>query len=97
MPYTLTFEGGFFQISNFIGRIDSLVRSRKAGIAIDGRLLTINGFSLTPAVAEEGAGPPELKATFSVTTYLTPPGENVAAGATPSAPAESSTQTVAAE
>lgn len=101
MPYTLTFDGNFFQIANFIGRIDGLVRSKKAGIAIDGRLVTINGFSLTPeggagAEAESEPGPPKLKASFSVTTYLTPPGQGVTAGASPSAPAEASTQTVAA-
>lgn len=102
MPYTLTFEGSFFQIADFIGRIDGLVKSKKAGITIDGRLLTINGFSLVPAggegtEAESDLGPPKLQASFSVTTYLTPPGQGVTAGATPSAPAEASTQTVAAK
>jgi hypothetical protein len=102
MPYTLTFEGTFFQIGSFIGRIDGLVRSKKTGVAIDGRLVTINGFSVASATSEgaeeEGElGPPKLKATFSVTTYLTPPGQGVTAGASPSAPAETSTQTVAAQ
>jgi type II secretory pathway pseudopilin PulG len=100
MPYTLTFDGEFFGIAKFIGKVDDLVASGKATMAIDGRLITISGFSLTSGSEDEegsGGGPTELQATFNVTTYLTPPGQGVTAGATPSAPTESSTQTVAAE
>jgi len=101
MPYALTFKGEFFGIAKFIGKVDALVASGKAKMAIDGRLITISGFSLTSGSEGEGGssggGPAELQATFNVTTYLTPPGQGVTAGATPSAPAEPSTQTVAAE
>lgn len=98
MPYTLQFKGNFFEIGAFIGRIDSLVKGGRH-VAVDGRLLTINSFSLTSGTngeESEGGGEKELDATFSVTTYLTPPGQGVTAGASPSAPAEASTQTVAA-
>lgn len=98
MPYTLEFKGNFFEIGAFIGRIDSLVKGGRH-VAVDGRLLTINSFSLTSGTGgeeSEGGGEKELEATFSVTTYLTPPGQGVTAGASPSAPAEASTQTVAA-
>jgi Tfp pilus assembly protein PilO len=100
MPYNVKFEGNFFGISTFIGRIDSLVKSKNAGVAVDGRLVTINGFTLTPQVGNEEGGAEsesqQLEATFSVTTYLTPPGQGLTAGASPTAPAETSTQTVAA-
>jgi Tfp pilus assembly protein PilO len=102
MPYTLTFRGGFFEIADFIGKVDSLVKSGTA-MKVDGRLVTINSFSLNTESGgepEEGGGPPILSATFSVTTYLTPPGQGITAGASPTAPApasESSTQTVAAQ
>ncbi len=100
MPYTVKFDGNFFEIGSFIGRVDALVTSKDAGVAVDGRLLTINGFTLSPQVGseEEGAAGESrpLTASFSVTTYLTPPGEGVTAGASPAAPAETSTQTVAA-
>jgi Tfp pilus assembly protein PilO len=95
MPYSLNFSGNFFGIAKFIGKVDDLVESSKARMLVDGRLLTINGFSLTGSSAEGGSG--ELQASFSVTTYLTPPGQGITAGATPSAPAEASAQTVAAE
>ena len=95
MPYSLTFKGSFFDIARFIGKVDDLVESGDAKMTVDGRLLTINGFSLSSAESEGGSS--ELQASFSVTTYLTPPGQSVTAGATPSAPAESATQTVSAE
>ncbi len=85
MPYELSFSGSFFHIADFIRGLDSLVKTRNARVAVDGRLITINGFSLA-------AGPkgfPGLKASFSVTTYLPPPGQGASGGATPSAPAPS--------
>ena len=53
-------------------------------MAVDGRLLTVNGFSLQAAPE---ARVPALEASFSVTTYLTPPGEGLAGGASPESPA----------
>jgi Tfp pilus assembly protein PilO len=102
MPYSLEFEGDFFEIAHFIGKVDALVKSGTT-MKVDGRLVTINSFSLTTNSSEDdesSEGPTELSATFSVTTYLTPPGQGITAGATPTAPApvaESSTQTVAAQ
>lgn len=95
MPYSLSFSGNFFSIARFIGKVDDLVESSATKMTVDGRLLTINGFSLSTGETEGGAG--QLQATFSVTTYLTPPGQGITAGASPSAPAEASTETVAAE
>jgi Tfp pilus assembly protein PilO len=96
MPYSLTFSGNFFGIAKFIGKVDDLVKAGTAKVAVDGRLVTISSFSLSPLTAEEGSST-ELQASFTVTTYLTPPGQGITAGATPSAPAEPTTQTVAAE
>jgi Tfp pilus assembly protein PilO len=94
MPYSLTFRGTFFQIADFIKGIDSLVHtSTTSQIGIDGRLVTLNGFALTPNEGEEEKGSatsPTLSATFSVTTYVTPPEQGTTAGATASAPASSS-------
>jgi hypothetical protein len=86
MPYTLEFEGDFFEIADFIKGLDSLVKTKNEKVAVTGRLLTINGFNLTPA----DSGLPALEASFGVTTYLTPPEEGVTGGATPESPATSS-------
>lgn len=83
MPYTVTFDGNFFQIANFIKGIDSLVKTSDEEVAVDGRLVTVDGFALE---ADPERGFPALQASFALTTYLTPPGEGVTGGATPSAP-----------
>jgi Tfp pilus assembly protein PilO len=84
MPYTLTFNGDFFQIAKFIHGLDSLVKTENEAVDVTGRLITINGFSLG---ADSSAGFPNLEGSFSVTTYLVPPGQGVTGGATPAAPA----------
>jgi Tfp pilus assembly protein PilO len=91
MPYGLTFHGNFFQIANFITGIDSLVHTGKQ-IGVDGRLITLNGFALTTEPESSN-----LKATFSVTAYVTPPTQGVTAGATPSEPAPVTTPAGAGE
>lgn len=93
MPYDLTFEGSFFQIADFIKGLDSLVETQKEKVTVDGRLLTLNGFALQEAPKAEF---PHLEATFSVTTYLTPPGEGLTGGATAESPAAASGATPAA-
>jgi type IV pilus assembly PilO-like protein len=83
MPYTLTFTGDFFHIADFIHGLDQLVETTNSQVAVDGRLITVNSFSLASA----DSGFPMLKASFSVTTFLTPPEQGITAGATPAGPA----------
>jgi Tfp pilus assembly protein PilO len=98
MPYKLSFSGSFFQIADFIAGIDSLVRGSGKQVDVEGRLVTLNGFSLTE---EQDRGFPYLEASFSITTYLTPPGQEAAAVAAPVEPAapvaESTESTESAE
>jgi Tfp pilus assembly protein PilO len=85
MPYELTFTGDFFHIADFIHGLDSLVKTNNEKVGVSGRLVTIDGFKLE---ASTEGGFPMLEATFTITTYLTPPSEEgVTAGATPEAPA----------
>jgi Tfp pilus assembly protein PilO len=92
MPYTLTFDGDFFEIADFIKGIDSLVKTTNGQVSVDGRLITLDGFSLA---ASPDGGFPALEAKFAVTTYLTPPTQGVTAGATPEAPAAETATPVA--
>jgi Tfp pilus assembly protein PilO len=78
MPYNLTFSGDFFHVADFIKGIDSLVKAKGSHIAVNGRLMTLDGFALSP---DSELGFPHLQATFAVTTYLTPPSQGVTAGA----------------
>jgi len=84
MPYTLSFRGDFFEIADFIEDIDSLVDTGAKEIAVDGRLMTLDGFALT---ADPELGFPHLDANFTVTTYLVPPTQGTTAGASPTEPA----------
>jgi Tfp pilus assembly protein PilO len=82
MPYELTFNGNFFRIADFIKGLDSLVKTKNSNVAVNGRLITIDGFTLEP----DPAGFPRLEATFLVTTFLTPPTQGVTGGASPVGP-----------
>lgn len=93
MPYNLTFSGKFFQVADFIHGVDSLVHTSKSEVGVDGRLVTLDGFSLSEQGSEEETG--ELEATFAVTTYLVPPDQGLTAGATATSPAATPTETTA--
>lgn len=84
MPYTLSFDGDFFELADFIKGLDSLVETTNEKVAVNGRLITIGGFSLSP---DSKKGFPHLEGSFEVTTYLTPPAQGVTGGATPGGPA----------
>jgi Tfp pilus assembly protein PilO len=90
MPYTLKFTGDFSHIAHFIKGLDAFVKSTNAGVKVDGRLITVNGFVLGPA---SGASFPQLEATFSITTYTTPPGAAAPVEATPTETLETATPT----
>jgi hypothetical protein len=86
LPYDLNFSGGFFGIADYIGGVDTLVefQGNKGAVTVDGRLVTVDGFSL------DGGAPvanPILDANMAVTTYVTPSTQGLVAGATPSGPA----------
>jgi Tfp pilus assembly protein PilO len=86
MPYDLSFTGEFFDIADFMAGLDGFVRvEEKGGVGVDGRLLTVDGFSLAP---DEGSGGfPHLQANLHVTSYISPPDQGLTGGATPTAPA----------
>jgi Tfp pilus assembly protein PilO len=91
MPYSLEFAGGFFQVADFIHRLDSLVKTKNGTVDAHGRLVTVDGFELTPANLEGShGGSGLLAASFSVSTYVTPPGQGLIAGATAAGPATAS-------
>lgn len=84
MPYTLSFEGTFFQVADFIKSLDAMVKTHNEEVTVDGRLVTIDSFTLSGGEEEAGAGANStLTASFNVTTYLTPPEQGVTAGASP--------------
>jgi len=85
LPYDLQFNGQFFDVADFIEGLDSLVETRDGVVVARGRLITIDGFNMAPN-GEEGAAPGELATDFDVSTYVTPPGQGLTAGATAAGP-----------
>lgn len=98
MPYGLQFSGDYFEITNFIRKVDALVRPGTQGIEVDGRLITISAFTLTAEDGEGGSESSEAKgakltATLTATTYQSPPSQGITAGATPTSPAPAAPET----
>lgn len=83
MPYDLKFQGDFFEISEFLASVDRMVDPGRASVGIDGRLVTVDGFALTPDPVK---GFPRLAADLRVTTYVAPADQGLTGGATPTAP-----------
>ena len=85
-PYTLEYFGGFFDMAGLFGDLDSRVKVDDAGTrpVAHGRLITIDGFSLS---ADPVKGFPSVAADIAVTTYMVPPEQGLSAGASPAGPA----------
>lgn len=82
LPFTFTFDGGYLPTQRLLGAIDRLADATDGTIAVNGRLLTIDGFSL----AAGRLGFPQVQAIVSATAYIVPPAAGVLAGATPQRP-----------
>lgn len=91
MPFSFSFEGSFFHLSDFLSRIERYISPGRRGVDVRGRLLLLNGISLRAAQA----GFPEMKASISATAYLLPANQGLFNGATPNIPPTGSTQPVA--
>lgn len=90
MPFSFTFTGSFFRLSEFFSRLERFVSVRNEQIAVSGRLLTLDSLTLEP----DESGFPSIKAQVGATSYLVSPAEGVTGGATATGP---NTATGAAE
>jgi hypothetical protein len=92
MPFSFTFRGNFFSLEHFLRKVGGFTGISGKTIRVGGRLLTLDGISLT--AAPEGF--PHITASISATAFLVPADEGATGGATPGAPA-GGTATTAAE
>ncbi len=90
-PFTFTFQGNFFHLADFLGRLQRFVVANNQHLAVSGRLMTLNAITL----GQSSSGFPGITATISATTYLLPASQGLLNGATPAGPSSSTTQTVA--
>jgi type II secretory pathway pseudopilin PulG len=89
-PFTFTFQGNFFHLANFLGRLQRFVVVNNQHLSVSGRLMTLNGISLGAGAA----GFPQMTATITAVTYLLPASQGLLSGATPAGPSTSTAQTV---
>jgi Tfp pilus assembly protein PilO len=84
MPYDMSFRGDFFEFADFLADIDGMVRTKPDGVGIDGRLLTVDGFTFE---GDQRRGFPFLKTSMRVTSYVAPADQGLTGGATAEEPA----------
>lgn len=89
-PFTFTFQGNFFHLSNFFHRLQQFVVANNNTVSVSGRLMTLNAISFQAAQA----GFPQIIATISATTYLIPQSQGLLDGATAAGPGKSSSVSV---
>lgn len=83
MPFDFGFTGSFFKLQDFLARLDRFTQVAGEKITVRGRLLNVDGFSLTPSTK----GFPNMLASVHATAYLLPHEQAAPAGASPAAPA----------
>jgi len=95
MPFTFVFNGSYNDLYNLFKQLNRVASHTTSGVAVNGRLLTIQSVKLTPltAAAEAGkkaAASEQLSGTISAIAYVLPASQGLTSGATASAPAGAS-------
>ena len=96
VPITLAFDGNFYELSDFLFRLRTLVGVRAGELRAAGRLFAVESISF----AESSKGFPELGATLSIVAYVYGTDVSASAGAPPEAttpPADPNAATPAPE
>ncbi|HXV02864.1 MAG TPA: type 4a pilus biogenesis protein PilO [Gaiellaceae bacterium] len=65
-PIDLVFDGNFYELSDFLFRLRSLVRVRGGQLQANGRLFTVNSLNF----AESARSFPDIKATLQVSAFV---------------------------
>jgi hypothetical protein len=90
MPFTFTFDGSFFRLSDFFRRLESFVSVSNERVNVTGRLLTLDSLTLQPTEF------PKISAQVGATSFLVSPIEGLTAGASPQGPAGAASSPAAA-
>jgi len=81
-PFSFVYEGPFFRLSDFLGSLQRYVRLNGERVTVDGRLLRVDGFSLTT----DSEGGRAVSATVNATAFTLPEDQSKTQGATPAGP-----------
>ena len=96
MPFTFVFNGTFPSLYKLFQQLNGFtVRTTSGQLQISGRLLTIQGVKLAPAIGVGSARTAngQLSGTITATAYVLPASQGLTGGASPSAPAATTTTT----
>jgi Tfp pilus assembly protein PilO len=88
----LVFDGNFYELSDFLFRLRSLVRVRGGELEANGRLFTVNSLNFV----ESERAFPQIKATLSLSSFVYGTGEATTPAAAQPPPAQSGGQPPAA-
>jgi hypothetical protein len=81
---SFSFAGTFFQLSDFVRRLDRFVTVDGERVDVTGRLLQLSSIKLAPDAAK---GFPAINAEISAKSFVINPSDDAASGATPQGPA----------
>jgi len=73
MPFSFTFTGSYFDLSNFFARLEHFVSLNNSKLDATGRLLRLESLEITPS----NVGFPTMQAEINAATYLVPPVQGV--------------------
>ena len=96
MPFTFVFNGTFPSLYKLFQQLNGFtVRTTSGQLQISGRLLTIQGVKLAPAIGVGSARTAngQLSGTITATAYVLPASQGLTGGASPNAPAGTTTTT----
>ena len=101
MPFTFVFDGTYSGLEDMLRKLTNFAAKTKSGaLKVNGRLLTIQGVTLTPLSLENGSkSNPHLTATVTATAYTMPPelsSASAAAGGSPTTPSGSGSSSTSA-
>lgn len=92
LPFTLTFNGGFFELEQLFRKLSDLTELNGPGhVAVSGRLLTVQSVKLAPASNSGLNDTNVLTGTITADAYVLPASQGLTAGASPSSPSATAT------
>jgi len=91
LPFTLTFNGGFFELEHLMRQLSDLTTLSSPGhVDVSGRLLTVQSVKLALANGDGFSNTNELTGTITADAYVLPASQGLTAGASASSPSPAS-------
>jgi len=87
LPFTLTFEGSFFDLEHLFQQLTSFTTRTTTGtLQVSGRLLTIQSVKLAPVSSAGSGTSTDLTGSVTASAYVAPATQGLSSGATAASP-----------